>query len=66
MRCRQNEFECHHHEDGCIPYEDSCNGWIDCMRDGSDESLEECGHPESRYQPEGLKKYVVAQKVDVP
>ena len=56
MRCKQNEFECFHPEDGCIPYEDSCNGWIDCMRDGSDESPEECGNPKSRFKPEGLYK----------
>ena len=52
-KCNDNEFECLHQEDGCIPYEDSCNGWIDCMRDGSDESPEEC-RPHMRRQPEGI------------
>ena len=51
--CKPNEFECFHPEDGCIPYEDSCNGWIDCMRDGSDESPEEC-RPYMRQQPKGM------------
>ena len=53
-KCKEDEFECTHPEDRCIPYEDSCNGWIDCMRDASDESLEECGNQWSRRVPEGM------------
>ncbi len=40
--CAEDEFQCHRKQDGCIPLEKSCDGWIDCMRDGSDESEEEC------------------------
>ncbi len=40
--CTQQEFQCHSKADGCIPLEKSCDGWIDCMRDGSDESPVEC------------------------
>ena len=54
--CKPGEFQCIHPDDGCIPYEDSCNGWIDCMRDGSDESEEECGtnNKWARLHPLGL------------
>ena len=54
--CENDEFQCIHPDDGCIPYEDSCNGWIDCMRDGSDESEGECGTNKkwARRIPEGL------------
>ena len=54
--CRLDEFQCLHLDDGCIPYENSCDGWIDCMRDGSDESEKECGAKNNwtRYTPEGL------------
>ena len=57
-KCEEDEFECTHPEDGCIPYEDSCNGWIDCVRDGSDESPEECDDRGSRFKPEGLYKNI--------
>ncbi len=40
--CKEDEFQCHHVMDGCIPYSASCDGWVDCMRDGSDEAEEEC------------------------
>ena len=54
--CEIDEFQCIHPDDGCIPYEDSCNGWIDCMRDGSDESEDECGTSMewARHIPAGL------------
>ena len=54
--CKSDEFQCIHPDDGCIPYEDSCNGWIDCMRHGSDESEDECGTNKewTRYKPKGL------------
>ena len=54
--CKPDEFQCTHPDDGCIPFEDSCNGWIDCMRDGSDESEDECGTSMiwTRHNPEGL------------
>ena len=52
--CSENEFECMYPEDGCILYEYLCDGMVDCMRDGSDESKHECGHPGARYQPEGM------------
>ncbi len=40
--CAPEEFQCHSRQDGCIPLEKSCDAWIDCMRDGSDESPQEC------------------------
>ncbi len=42
MYCEWNEFQCLSAQDGCIPLEKSCDGWIDCIRDGSDENPEEC------------------------
>ena len=53
--CREDQFQCIHPDDGCIPYEDSCNGWIDCMRDGSDESEKECNGSRGRNKPEGMQ-----------
>ena len=58
---REDQFQCTHPDDGCIPYEHSCNGWIDCIKDGSDESDEECGEQMigKRHVPEGLRtKYL--------
>ena len=57
-KCLENEFECMYPEDGCIPYEATCNRWIDCMRDGSDESPFECGESGTRYRPLGMFLYL--------
>lgn len=50
--CSEYEFQCYHPDDGCIRLEDVCSGWVDCMRDGSDESEEECV-PGKRVPPPG-------------
>ena len=42
-KCREDQFRCIHIQDGCIPVDKTCDGWVDCMRDGSDESLATCG-----------------------
>ena len=43
-KSREDEFKCIHMEDGSIHGDKTCDGWVDCMRDGSDESLVTCGY----------------------